>query len=268
MHKSLKYILITASSILGILAIAVVGLLLYFADGIFDVAEYQAPPLPDGTAEYWNKSGLQLYKKGKYEEALENFSISIRKKPDYHYPIYNYACTKALYGAKLDIAKPCYEDLTDIIQHLKKTISLKPKYLSKIRKDPDLNYIRDTFMYHQLIGFNTVDQYDIESILKTVSWGSDDQGARGSGYILNFEENGIVNFKILDCYFDKENCDVKYINVQGKYSVKGKNISLQLDQIVFGSNKGSAELTKNGLLLNLGSLVDLVFTDSIVRCDG
>lgn len=59
---------------------------------------------------------------------------------------YNYACTIGVL-LKLDYEN-WYDKKDEVIEHLEKTLKLDKKYIAKIKKDEDLEEIRDSFEYY------------------------------------------------------------------------------------------------------------------------
>ena len=274
MKKWIKYPLISIAAVPVLLVLGLIGLLLFTSAGrqllVEELGLHSEPapaPLPEGTAKHWHTMGNQLYKKGDYEGAAEKFSISIQKDPNLADAHYDYARARALSLQQDAGWDGCYEDLTDMFKHLRRAISLVPRYGEKVKTDPAFLNLRRYFFYHQLTGFDPTDRAQVEHIVTTVNWGADDQGAIGSGYGLQFSAGGKLTFRFLNWYLDPDTEELKHVTVNGAYSFTSDGIALRLDKPAFGSQEGIAILGEKGLTLNSGSLKELVFTDSISRCD-
>jgi tetratricopeptide (TPR) repeat protein len=214
-----------------------------------------------------NNQGYELYKGKKYSEALKYFDYSIKKDNSNYLAHYNYACTLSLlitFGNNdYDL---CEEHVTLVVNHLKKAIQLKPDYISKIRIDNDLNIIKRYFYYYELIGFNVANSNELNNILSTVEWGSDDQGRSGSGFGITFKKNGNLIFWHID--FTKD--DYPKISTSGKYSVDtniNNTIMMYFDKPLFGSSQAKGALSKEGLSIKIGNNFNKIFKDKIFRCD-
>jgi len=90
--------------------------------------------------ETWLNKGVALYDLDQLDEALEAFNKAIEIKPDYTFAWYNLAC---LYSLKKEKYKA--------LKYLRKAIENGYKNLSHIRKDKDLDFIRNEKEFKEII---------------------------------------------------------------------------------------------------------------------
>ncbi len=90
--------------------------------------------------EAWNNKGTTLYYLGRYEEALKAYDKAIEIKPDDQDAWYNLAC---LYSLK--------KEKGNALKYLRKAIENGYNNLSHIRKDKDLDFLRNEEEFKKII---------------------------------------------------------------------------------------------------------------------
>jgi tetratricopeptide (TPR) repeat protein len=171
-----------------------------------------------------NTQGFQLYEQGKYEEALEYFKKSFTLNNNYHYPHYNYACTAAILLAQ----DYCTYDylISEIYEHLEKTVQLKPQYKTKMMKDPDLESVRNKYRFLRIAGFDSDKKEDLLVILTSVVWYGPKPGVYPANPMIKFYDDGKI--EIGDFLIAGEG-EPGYVYSYGTYRVEGKTIWIEID---------------------------------------
>jgi hypothetical protein len=88
----------------------------------------------------WTNKGVTLRKLFRLDEALEAYNKAIEIKPDYHKTLYNLAC---VYSLKKDKGKA--------LECLQKAIDKGYNNISHIKKDNDLDFIRNEKEFQEII---------------------------------------------------------------------------------------------------------------------
>lgn len=218
-------------------------------------------------AKQLNTEGYRLYKKKKYKEALDKFKKSFESDDDYAMAHYNYACTIGVL-LKLDYEE-WYGQKEEVIEHLNKAIKLDKKYIAKIKKDKDLEEIRDSFEYYLLIGLSPEKTEDVKEILDSLTW-----YIQGSGVVnplggIYFGEDGFTLWYRSPDFFKEYDISYPMLEYDGKYKVNNNKIKLYLtkkmlrkkDEGDIQSNKTEYEdkLIINGTLEKKGDLKFEIF---------
>ncbi|MBN1880749.1 MAG: hypothetical protein JW885_01135 [Deltaproteobacteria bacterium] len=214
-------------------------ILLLFCAGLCVYAAYAQ------SARDLNTTGFRLYTEGRYVEALDYFGKAIEADPSYVLAQYNYACTL---GVLRDIGPEfvCRYDTYKwrILDYLEESIRLDPGRLDRMKDDPDLACVHDTFRYQRLLGLNPDDPEDALLILKEVSWYAFNAGAYGPVGGIDFHEDGTLTLWELDVTTAK----VKRIEHTGLYSVSDTGMEIVLDDPLSGRRRFSLELSIDGVL--------------------
>jgi len=192
-----------------------------------------------------NTQGYRLYKEGRYEEALDYFGRAIEADPAYALAQYNYACTL---GVLRDMGPEyvCRYDAYKwrILDHLEESVRLDPGRLERMKDDPDLECVHDTFRYQLLLGLDPTDPEDALLILQRVSWYSYNAGAYGPAAGLDFKENGLLDHWQLDV----TGSEPVRLTLTGIYSVTDDGMEMRPGSSATIGPKYSMELTEDGLL--------------------
>lgn len=218
-------------------------------------------------AKKLNTEGYRLYKNKKYKEALEKFQKSFETDDNYAMAHYNYACTIGVL-LKLDYEEWYYKK-EEVIEHLEKTVKLDKKYIAKIKKDEDLEEIRDSFEYYLLIGLSPEKTKDVEEILYSLTW-----YIQGSGVVnplggIDFRGDTFILWYRSPDFFKEYDNKFPMLEYEGKYKVVKNKITLYLtkkmlrkkDEGDIQSNKNEYEdkLIINGILEKNGDLKFEIF---------
>lgn len=210
-----------------------------------------APPKPaQPLAKTLNSDGFDLYKAGKYPEALEKFQAAAQADPKLALPRYNVAATLGVLRKQGQICQhSAHRDA--ILENLKASVKLDPKRLQRAKEDADLDPIRDTVGWQQLLGRSPARAADVPEILRQVSWFGPGMGVYGTLVTLKFEEGGkvTVNKKV-----PQEQGAPKVETLTGTYSVKGRNVEVKLT----GQKPDTGSLDTKGVLKlkTLGTFYD------------
>lgn len=112
-------------------------------DGRFEEAKAlyeKALEIDPGYLDALNNLGVLYMREKKYEEAREVFEKAIRLKPVYVDPFYNLACTYAIMGQR-----------KEGLAYLKRAVSLDPIVKEWARKDSDLESLRGSSEFDEII---------------------------------------------------------------------------------------------------------------------
>lgn len=217
-------------------------------------APVKAPP---PTAKALNTEGFQLYQAGKYPEALEKFQAAVQADPKQALPRYNVAATLGVLRKQGQICQYSAHRET-ILEQLKESVRLDPKRLQRAKEDADLDPIRDTVGWQQLLGRSPTRAADVPEILRKVSWFGPGVGVYGTLVTLKFEDGGKVT---LTKKVPQEEGAPKTETITGTYSVKGRTVEVKLP----GQKPDTGSLNAKGVLTlkTLGA-----FYDSPSECEG
>jgi tetratricopeptide (TPR) repeat protein len=210
------------------------------------------------SAKDLNTRGYRLYKEGRYEEALDYFQRAIDADASYALAHYNYACTL---GVLRDMGPEyvCRYDAYKwrILDHLEESARLDPDRLERMKEDPDLTCVHDTFRYQLLLGLDPTDPEDALLILQRVSWYSFNAGAFGPAGGLNFKENGLLDHWVLDATGDEP----MRLTLTGIYSVTDDGMEMSPGSSATIGPRYSMELTEDGRLFIHGFSQELFIDD-------
>lgn len=158
----------------------------------------------EAEARALNVAGYRLHQAKKYPEAVAQFERSIEADPSFALAHYNLACALARLRAAGQI---CEHDAyrSTILEHLQEAVRLDPRRRARLRKDPDLAPVRDTFGYQRLVGRDPKDPAGFRRILEQVTWYGPAPGAygpmsgmrflgrgRGTGWTLVTDDEGEI----------------------------------------------------------------------------
>ncbi len=192
-----------------------------------------------------NTEGYELYKAGKYPEALALFKRSVAADPDYALAHYNLACTLGVLRKRGPEAICRYDAYKSaILDHLEAALRLDPDTLTKVSGDPDLDPVRDTFRYLRIVGVSPDDEDDIRTILVHVTWYGPAIGAFGAGAGLSFHDDGTLVLWTIDTTGES----VKRVDLAGSFLISGNQVTVTLEKPL-----GDATVFK-GILMPGGTL--------------
>jgi len=210
-----------------------------------------------------NTTGFRHYKEGRFDEALDYFGRAVEADPTYALAHYNYACTL---GVLRDVGPEsvCRYDAYKwrILDYLEESARLDPGRLERMKDDPDLVCVHDTFRYQSLLGLDPADPEDALLILQRVSWYAFNAGAYGPVGGVDFHEDGTLTLWELDV----TTIEVKRIEHLGRYSVTDTGMEMVLDRPVSGRRRFSMELSSDGILSVPGLFLE-PFIDDPRDCD-
>ena len=214
-------------------------------------------------AKEFNNQGYELYKQGKYENALKMFEKSFTADDSFFLPHYNYACTLGV------LMKRKYEEWwerkEEAISHLQKVVNLNPSYLTKIKTDPDLDKLRKCFSYYMVIGLSTKKSSDVKQILCGLSWYIEGLGIyQYIGGASFFTDNSFCLWyyppKYYENAFDSSNLEYK-----GSYSINGNRITLKLNNKML-RKRNLSDINDNDSVLEESLFLECILTnDGVIK---
>ncbi len=146
-------------------------------------------------AKTLNGKGMDLYKAGKFTEAVPLFEQAVEADKDYVYGHYNLACTLAIL-LREDFCGHL-ENIGRIFMELYATLQLKPSHREKMLEDEDLSLIRRMFEFWQLVGYSVYEPEELVVILSSVSWAVSSAGAYGPPQRIDFGAGNTVAYQAL-----------------------------------------------------------------------
>lgn len=174
-----------------------------------------------------NSEGFELYKQGKYEDALIYFKKSFEADEAYYRAHYNYACTVSILYAR-DVCG-YQEDLESVFTHLEKTVQLKPEYKTKMRKDPDLKPLRQFYRFYMIAGYDVKEEKDLFEVLTSISWYGPKPGVYPANPVFKFNTDHSVKIGALTVSPDGM-MGSEYEYQTGRYTLEGNKIRITLEK--------------------------------------
>ncbi|MFP2961275.1 tetratricopeptide repeat protein [Myxococcus sp. 1LA] len=213
-----------------------------------------APTTP--SARGLNTQGFRLYQAGRYPEALERFQASARESPDYALAHYNLAATLGVLRKQGRVCEySAHRDV--IVEHLTQAVKLDARRLTRAKEDADFAPIRDTLGWQKLLGRSPAREADVPVLLREVSWFGPGVGVYGTLQGLRFGPSGRATLWTKEV---GEDGTPRRKEVQGRYTVRGRQVSLRLE----GRAPLEGTLTESGALTFPGLET---FTDSPSECE-
>ncbi|HLF34135.1 MAG TPA: tetratricopeptide repeat protein [Cyclobacteriaceae bacterium] len=170
-------------------------------------------------AKELNTVGYQLYKEGKYEEAIEYFRKSAEADPQYPFAHYNFACTMAILIGK-DFCVYIGE-VDNLFDHLYRAVELRPEYREKMQMDPDLKSVSH-LCYFRNLTIEPTDNFWIE-LISGADWVVPAEGQYNKIAGIKFNLDKSLNFWYLDLSSDPvqrmEITGTYEDNSQGRYTI-------------------------------------------------
>jgi tetratricopeptide (TPR) repeat protein len=213
-----------------------------------------AAPAP--SAKALNTEGFRLYQAGRYPEALEKFQEATRADARHALSRYNVAATLGVLRKQGKVCEYSAHRET-ILEHLTWSVKLDPKRLARAKVDADLDPIRDTLGWQQLLGRSPARVADVPRLLQDVSWYGPGVGVYGTTQGLRFRPHNTV---VLWNKVFSDDGKPRLEETAGSYTVSGRSVELRLK----GRAPLSGTLETDGVLTfrDLGT-----FTDSPSECD-
>lgn len=227
------------------------------------------------TAFDLNAAGMKLYSQKKYAEAKDQFLAALKDEAaratvkeqvalrrTRALAKFNLACTLSLLRKAGQV---CEHDAyrATILTFVRESIELDPNRLEKALTDKDLESIRDTVDYQQLLGLSVTREADLSALIAKVSWWSPGVGAFGSLRMLQLKPDGsaVLTLKVMD----DDGAPTKKKVLTGKWSLKARTLVLTFSEVIPDVGQKSVELTvsTDGRLQGKWS----EFTDSPSECD-
>lgn len=186
------------------------------------LAQAPAAPAAPPTARALNTEGFRLYQEGKYPEALEKFKAATQKDPKHALAQYNVAATLGVLRKQGLVCE--YEAYpSTILQYLSASVKLAPNRLKRAKEDADLDPIRETLGWQQLLGRSPTRAADVPEILKQVRWYAHSQGVYGTVGMLTFQDGRKV---VLWKKLPQDDGSMKEEEITGTYRVKGRTVEV------------------------------------------
>lgn len=204
-----------------------------------------------------NTEGYELYKKQKYAQAAAKFEQAIAADPNHALAHYNLACALSLLRTESVCEHDAYK--SRIIEHLRKAVKLDETRRKKIREDSDLDSVRDTFGYHELIGYHVSEPEDVRIIISGVTWYGPAPGALGPTSGIDFDPGGLATLWVLQVDDDVPHRE----RHRGTWKVDGSQIVLELVEAYDGKTRFQGVLQTDGRLVFEGLET---FTDDPDEC--
>lgn len=175
-------------------------------------------------AKQLNTEGFRLYNEKKYAEAIEKFRAATQADPKFALGWYNLAATLSLMRKE---KRTCEFDAYrhNVTDALAKAVALDAGRKTRMQKDPDLDPVRDTIVYQQLLGVNAARKDGLQKLLENVSWWGPATGAYGSMYGVDFQPKGKGTYWALK--MDAEG-NPKKVEHPIQWKLEGMNILLTL----------------------------------------
>lgn len=144
-------------------------------------------------AKQLNTEGFRLYNEKKYAEAIEKFRAATQADPKLALGWYNLAATLSLMRKE---NRTCEFDAYrhTVTDALKKAVELDRGRKKRMQKDSDLDAVRDTIAYQQLLGTTGATKEGLSKLLQNVSWWGPATGAFGSPYGAKFLPQNVLNW--------------------------------------------------------------------------
>jgi len=174
----------------------------------------------DGFADVVNADGFAAYRRGNLYEAVVLFERAVAVNPSHAKAHYNLACALAL------LVGPC--DITQFkaVRHLAEAVRLEPARAQQMLTDKDLDKIRATVGYQELLGHSAKNDADLAALLQKTRWYTEATGDTGGpGHGIAFQPSGRVTLSRYPLRKWEEST-----KITGAYSVKDKNISVTLER--------------------------------------
>ncbi|MFZ5438519.1 MAG: tetratricopeptide repeat protein [Myxococcota bacterium] len=209
-----------------------------------------------------NTEGFKLYQAGKYGEAIEKFRAAIAADETHALAHYNLAATLALMRTR---GKVCEFDAyqSAVLEHLERAVQLDERRRRRMQVDRDLDSIRDTLRYQQLLGRRADRPQDAKALLVALSWYTPAVGAYGNPETLRFGADG--RFTLSRLVMGEQDDAPKRVTLKGRWKLEGVEVTLAFDKPLDGATQARGKLTPEGRL-EFGAPA-WTFTDARAECD-
>ncbi len=221
---------------------------------------------PETSARQLNAQGYELYKQGKYEEALVFFEKACNADTALDLAYYNYACTLGVLMKK-DYPE-WYEHKSTAFEYLKKAITINRSVIKKIKKDPDLEVLRQEFEYYRVIGLTTTKTSDVRTIMTSLTWYIHGQGVLAYIGGLKFFPDGTFKLWYHSTeFFENFESNDNYIYT-GKFSINHSKIRFEFDKPMLRKRSIEDIYSNKSILESNTVLHGLLHTDGRLIIDG
>ncbi|MFL5319125.1 MAG: hypothetical protein ACJ790_05670 [Myxococcaceae bacterium] len=235
--------------------------------GLSLVAASSFAQTPD--AKKLNSDAMDAYKAADWDTAIAKFQGAIQADPTYALPHYNLACTLSLVRKA---GQTCQHEAYrhTIVSELEKSVKLDPKRRDRMKKDADLQSVRDTIGYQKLMGVNPDTKDGLQTLLLNVSWWDKGQGAFGSIHSLKFLAGGKA--KLTEKQMNDEG-EMKTVSFDGTWSLEDAKNSLGAPSFKVRLNlpKRGKDVAKSMTGVFTGTMIDfhdagMAFLDEPDEC--
>ena len=191
-----------------------------------------------------NTQGFRLYQAKDYPAALQKFSEAVRADEGHALAHYNLAATLGLLRGQ---GKTCEFDAyqSTILQHLEAAVRLDERRRARMKVDRDLDSVRDTLRYQLLAGRSPSREKDVAPLVVAVTWTLPSTGAYGNPLTLDFSSGGSFTLRLMQLTDEGPKVEV----VNGRWTAKGFQLTLDFDQPVEGQKRAVGQLTPEGHLV-------------------
>jgi len=192
-----------------------------------------------------NQEGLDLYRAGKYGQAVKKFRKAVEINPRYGWAYYNLACTLGVIRKKGNICEHgAFQDR--IVEYLTKAVKYQPVIKRKFKKDHDLDSIRKTIGYQKLLGLTLTNPGHIKLLLQRVTtWYGPAPGAYGHTSAFSFKKSGSVMYWYLRITPEGHTAKV---HLKGTWRFEGSSIIVVFNKPLQNKKIYKGKLDKNGRL--------------------
>ncbi|MGV3623673.1 MAG: copper resistance protein NlpE N-terminal domain-containing protein [Archangium sp.] len=190
-----------------------------------------------------NTEGFELYKKGRYAEALDKFRAAIAADGNHALAHYNFAATLGLLRKRGQICEfDAYQ--STILEHLAQSVSLDERRRTRMRRDADFDSVRDTLGYQQLLKRDPANDTDVNALLIALGFITPARGAYGHPEQLDLKADGTLTLK--QTIVDE---DVKQVTTTGTWKAKGRTVTLTFKKKVSGVTSAVGTFNAQGHLV-------------------
>lgn len=175
-----------------------------------------------------NGRGFGLYQEARYEEAAIAFKEAIDADESYYLPRFNYACTVAILIREDPPTWYYMED--EVISQLDAVLELNPDYIDKVKSDSDLDPVRKSFHYLEVIGVSPTTAEGARTVLTSLDWYVPGEGIFPYFGGADFDEDGTVELWFYTPDFFESFDDQDRYSVRGSYTTAPGELTIRLDE--------------------------------------
>lgn len=191
-----------------------------------------------------NTEGFRLYQAKNYPAALEKFAAAVRADEGHALSHYNLAATLGVLRGQ---GKVCEYDAyqSTILEHLEASIRLDERRRARMKVDRDFDSVKDTLRYQRLLGRSPAREKDVAPLVIAVGWTLPSPGAYGNPLTLHFSAGGTFTLRLMQLSDEGPKFEV----INGRWTSKGFQLTLDFDQPVEGQKRAVGQLTPEGHLV-------------------